>query len=86
MSDGLPQNFEEKLARIDAIVKDLDGGTVELKRATELFREGKTLVRECETILRNAQNEIDEAMTEPPRGAATTAAAQAPELDEELPF
>lgn len=61
MSNGLPQNFEAKLARIDAIVKELESGNVELQRATELFAEGKTLARECEELLKVAQEQIDRA-------------------------
>lgn len=61
MADALPQTFEAKLARIDAIVKELEGGTVELARATELFKEGKMLARECETLLKGAQEQIDRA-------------------------
>ena len=41
MGDKLPVSFEEKLARIDAIVKELEAGTVDLGRATELFKEGR---------------------------------------------
>ena len=61
MADALPQTFEAKLARIDAIVKELEGATVELARATELFKEGKMLARECETLLKGAQEQIDRA-------------------------
>lgn len=61
MSDALPQTFETKLARIDAIVKELEGGTVDLQRATELFKEGKALTKECETLLKSAQEQIDRA-------------------------
>jgi exodeoxyribonuclease VII small subunit len=64
MSSRLPQTFEAKLARLDAIVKELEGGTVELQRATELFKEGKTLSRECEALLKSAQEQIDEATAE----------------------
>lgn len=86
MSDGLPENFEQKLARIDAIVKDLDGGGVELKRATDLFKEGKTLVRECEAILRSAQAQIDEAMAEPQARGKNDRPSENADLDGELPF
>jgi exodeoxyribonuclease VII small subunit len=65
MSDGLPQNFEQKLARIDEIVKELESGQVGLQRATELFKEGKVLTRECEALLKRAQEQIDGAMSEP---------------------
>jgi exodeoxyribonuclease VII small subunit len=85
MTDRLPQTFEQKLVRIDAIVKDLEGGTVELQRATELFKEGKALVRECESLLKSAQEQIDEAMVEPQSRSNDERAAAAPELDE-LPF
>ncbi|MBV8724251.1 MAG: exodeoxyribonuclease VII small subunit [Candidatus Eremiobacteraeota bacterium] len=83
MTTRLPQTFEEKLARIDAIVKELEGGTVELQRATELFKEGKVLARQCEALLRTAQEHIDEAAAEPKAGAAAAADS---ELRDELPF
>jgi exodeoxyribonuclease VII small subunit len=63
MGDKLPASFEEKLARIDAIVKELEGGSVELGRATELFKEGKTLARDCERLLKGAQDQIDKAVS-----------------------
>lgn len=84
MSDRLPKTFEQKLARIDAIVKELEGGTVELQRATELFKEGKVLTRECETLLKSAQTQIDDAMAEPP--ARNKAQRVEEELDNQIPF
>ena len=63
MSDALPETFEAKLARIDAIVKELESGSVELARATQLFKEGKTLARECEDLLKGAQEQIDKTAT-----------------------
>ncbi len=80
MSGRLPQTFEQKLARIEAIVKELEGGTVELARAAELFKEGKVLARDCEVLLKNAQGQIDEAMAEPATPAVTTPAASEDEL------
>ena len=62
MTDGGPKTFEEKLDRIDAIVKELEGGRVELDRAIELFREGKLLAAECETMLRSAQEQVERTM------------------------
>ena len=85
MSDRLPQTFEQKLARIDAIVKELEGGTVELQRATELFKEGKVLARDCETLLKSAQSQIDEAMSEAPPGR-TAENAESDELNGQIPF
>ncbi|MBV8491367.1 MAG: exodeoxyribonuclease VII small subunit [Candidatus Eremiobacteraeota bacterium] len=59
MSEALPQTFEAKLARIEAIVKELESGSVELQRAVELFNEGKLLAKDCETLLKSAQEQID---------------------------
>jgi exodeoxyribonuclease VII small subunit len=84
MTDRLPKTFEAKLARIDAIVKELEGGSIELQRATELFKEGKTLARECEALLKDAQTKIDEAMAEPQ--ARKPAEAKLDELDDQIPF
>jgi exodeoxyribonuclease VII small subunit len=69
MSDRVPKTFEEKLDRIDAIVKELEAG-VDLDRAIALFKEGKTLTRDCEILLKNAQEQIDQAMAEPARSDA----------------
>ncbi len=65
MVDATPKTFEEKLDRIDAIVKELENGRTKLDRAIVLFKEGKTLARECEALLKNAQEQIDGAMREP---------------------
>jgi len=62
MGDALPGSFEEKLARIEGIVKELEAGNVDLGRATELFKEGKTLARDCEQLLKGAQEQIDTAV------------------------
>ena len=60
MSNAEPATtFEQKLARIEAIVRELESGNVELARATELFKEGKDLARACEEQLKNAQAQID---------------------------
>lgn len=71
MADALPQSFEAKLERIEAIARELEGGSVDLQRATELFKEGKALARECEVLLKGAQEQIDRATRdEPPATAA----------------
>lgn len=63
MSDA-PKTFEERLERVERIVKELESGTVDLDRAILLFKEGKALVRECETLLKGYQETIDRAMAE----------------------
>ena len=77
MADKIPKTFEEKLERIDAIVKELEGGA-ELDRAIALFKEGRTLARDCEVLLKNAQEQIDQAMAEP--------AGNSGDSDNQIPF
>ena len=60
-SEG-PGTFEEKLDRIDGIVRELESGTVKVDRAIELFKEGKTLAAQCEALLKSSQEQIDAAM------------------------
>jgi exodeoxyribonuclease VII small subunit len=80
MSEG-GSNFEAKLDRIDAIVKELESGDTKLDRAIVLFKEGKTLARECEALLKSAQTQIDEAMAEPQLDAK-----RAKGDDDQIPF
>ena len=83
MKNAAPKTFEEKLDRIDAIVKELESGRTDLERAIELFKEGKALSRECETMLKSAQEQIDSAMS---GGNAAAKDGAAEELNDELPF
>jgi len=56
--------FDEKLARLEAIVKQLEGGESSLDDAVRLFKEGKILAAECEALLKGSQEQIDAAMGE----------------------
>jgi len=60
--------FETALARLEAIVKQLETEDVSLDHSVELFKEGKDLARRCEALLKAAQSAIDAAGN----GAATT--------------
>lgn len=75
MPDRVPKTFEEKLDRIDAIVKELESGA-DLDRAIALFKEGRALARECEVLLKSAQEQIDQAMTETSQPAGKDAGDQ----------
>lgn len=57
MSEPL-QSFEQKLARIEQIVKELEGTGTDLARATLLFKEGKTLIADCDRLLKSAEASI----------------------------
>jgi exodeoxyribonuclease VII small subunit len=60
--------FETALARLEAIVKQLETEDVSLDLSVELFKEGKELARRCEALLKAAQSTIDAAAN----GAAET--------------
>lgn len=68
--------FEQKVARLEEIVKELEGGNVELDRAIALFKEGKAISVECEGLLKGAQEQIDRAMEQSAK----------PSEDAEIPF
>ncbi|MDQ2663006.1 MAG: exodeoxyribonuclease VII small subunit [Candidatus Eremiobacteraeota bacterium] len=74
MADQSPGAFEQKVARLEQIVKELETGNVDLDLAVKLFEEGKELSRACEQLLKSAQAQIDRAME------------SAPLAEEELPF
>lgn len=80
MAETSPGSFEQKIARLETIVRDLENGETELDRAVALFKEGKTLARECEGLLKVAQEQIDRAME------ASPGKTDAPNEDDELPF
>jgi exodeoxyribonuclease VII small subunit len=84
MSDG-GADFEAKLDRIDAIVRELENPNTKLDRAIALFKEGKVLARECESLLKSAQAQIDEAMMEP-QPANSGKRTKNDELDDQIPF
>lgn len=75
------QSFEQKLARVEQIVKELEGASVDLARATLLFKEGKALIRDCEKDLKAAEAQIRDVDRAPDERATA-----APEEEDELPF
>ena len=50
--------FESSLARLDAIVRELEGETVELARALELFEEGVECLRGASEELTRADAQV----------------------------
>lgn len=78
MADQTPGAFEQKIARLEAIVKELENGNVELDRAVELFKEGKALSGECEKHLKAAQEQIDRVMEQPGDAASSSDSDEIP--------
>ena len=50
--------FEEAIARLEEIVKYLEGGNAPLDKSLEVFEEGVALVKLCNSKLDNAEQKV----------------------------
>jgi exodeoxyribonuclease VII small subunit len=55
---GEPPKFEEALARLEAIVQELEGKELSLEETLTRYEEGSKLVRECAQRLDEAEQRI----------------------------
>jgi exodeoxyribonuclease VII small subunit len=77
MADSPATTFEAKLARLEEIVRLLEGDAVPLQDSVAFFNEGRVLAQECEAMLRAAQEAIEAtrpAEPAPPHAAASESA------------
>ncbi|MGV2979920.1 exodeoxyribonuclease VII small subunit [Camelimonas sp. ID_303_24] len=51
--------FEAAMSELEAIVRRLEEGRVELEESIAIFERGEALKRHCETLLRNAEARIE---------------------------
>ena len=58
MADKKERTFEEAMARLEEIVRALDGGTAGLDDSLGLFEEGIALVKLCNTKLEGAEQKV----------------------------
>jgi exodeoxyribonuclease VII small subunit len=63
--------FEERLARLEAIVEKLESGEVGLDESLKLYAEGAALIRECRRTLGEAEKRISK-LTEAASGELGT--------------
>lgn len=84
MADSKSASFEASLARLQEIVKKLEGDDVELEQSVALYKEGRDLVERCEQLLRSAEETLRQAGGAP--AAAPSAAFDDDALDTEIPF
>lgn len=52
-------DFEEALARLEEVVKELEDGGLSLEKSLELFEEGVKLVKFCKMELDQAERKIE---------------------------
>ncbi len=50
--------FEQKLARLEEVVKALENSATSLDDSLKLFEEGVSLVRDCSSLLDNAEKRV----------------------------
>lgn len=52
------KTFEEKMQRLEEIVRAMERGDVALEESLKLFQEGTELVRACEKLLEDAKLQV----------------------------
>lgn len=57
-------SFEEDLAKLEEIVKDLETGETPLDDAINKFKEAMTLAKKCDERLKNAEESIHKILNE----------------------
>ena len=59
------KTFEEKMQRLEQIVRAMERGDVPLEESLKLFQEGTKLVHSCNKLLDEAQLQVKKIMTAP---------------------
>lgn len=57
------QTFEEKIQRLEQIIRSMERGEVALEESLKLFQEGTALVSSCEEMLNNAEFQVKKVLT-----------------------
>ena len=52
------ESFEEKMRRLEEIVRSMERGDVALEESLKLFQEGTDLVRSCGKLLEDARLQV----------------------------
>lgn len=54
--------FEEAMARLEKVVRQLESGELSLDESLKLFQEGMALARQCSGLLDEAEGRIEELL------------------------
>jgi len=60
--NGQLSRFEDSLADLEALVKQLEQGDLPLEEALKAFEKGVTLTRQCQKSLREAEQRVEQVM------------------------
>ncbi len=72
--DDAPPSFDTRLARLEAIVGELESGGVALETAIERYQEGVELLKSCRTTLDGYKKRVEELSAGSEGGLAPYAA------------
>lgn len=50
--------FEQAIARLEALVDEVEGGSVDLEKALLRYAEGTALIKRCQSVLDAAESKI----------------------------
>ena len=64
-ADIKAMSFEQALAELEAIVKKLEGGKVDLEESIAVYTRGTQLKRHCEARLRAAEERVEKIVIGP---------------------
>lgn len=56
--DNIPSTFEDRLRRIEEIVKQMETGETGLEKTVALYEEAMTLIQGCEAQLKTAEQKV----------------------------
>ena len=59
-AESLPSTLDQRLARLEAIVAELESGGVGLEAAIERYQEGVELLKDCRTVLSGYRKRVEE--------------------------
>ena len=58
--NGAAESFDQRLARLEAIVLELENETIPLETAIERYQEGVSHLKSCRAILDGYQNRVEQ--------------------------
>lgn len=58
------KSFEEKLEELEAIVKELESGNVDLDKAISKYTEAMTLAKDCSDTLKASEEKVNKILKE----------------------
>lgn len=53
-----PESFEAALSELEALVANMEGGTLPLKESLSAYRRGAELLQYCQAVLKDAELEV----------------------------